>query len=302
MAIQDFDWNLVKCFTAVAETGSLSAAARRLGSSQPTVGRHVGELELALGVTLFERAAHGMALTETGSQLLSHARRISDDAAAFTLAATGRSLEIAGTVRITASEIVSHFLLPAIMARLRAEEPRLQIEIVSSNTVQNLLTRDADIAVRMVEPSQSELIVRKVNDIAMGAFAAPAYLERAGTPLAPQDLLNHAIVGYDRNDLLIRGFARMGYKVNREAFAVRTDDQVLNWRLTEAGTGIGFGQLYVGLRSPDVVRVLPGLKIEKLPMWVVAHRELRTSPRVRRVYDAVADTLSGLPLSLDPAA
>lgn len=297
MPANDFDWNLVKSFLGVAEGGSLSAAARKLISSQPTVGRHIGELEQSLGVTLFERTAHGMALTDAGSQLLEHARRIARETDAFSLAATGRSQDIAGTIRVTASEIVSHFLLPPIIARLREAEPQLQIEIVSSNTVQNLLSRDADIAVRMVEPAQAELIARKVNDIALGAFAAPSYLEKHGTPEKPEELLDHAIVGLDRNDLLIREFAQMGQAVTRQNFAVRTDDQVLNWRLVEAGAGIGFGQIYAAGKSGKVVRILPELPIGTLPMWVAAHRELRTSLRVRRAYDFIAGALAELPLS-----
>jgi DNA-binding transcriptional LysR family regulator len=297
MASNEFDWNLIKSFLAVAEGGSLSAAARALTSSQPTIGRHIGELEQSLKITLFERTANGMALTDAGSQLLENARRIANETASFSLAATGRSQEIAGTVRVTASEIVSHFLLPPIVRRLREAEPQLQIEIVSSNAVQNLLTRDADIAVRMVEPAQAELIARKVNDIALGAFAAPAYLERHGEPKTPQDLLSHTVIGLDRNDLLIREFARMGQSVTRQAFAVRTDDQVLNWRLVEASAGIGFGQLYVGRHSGKVVRILPDMRIGTLPMWVAAHRELRTSLRVRRAYDFIAGALAELPLS-----
>jgi len=297
MEMNAFDWNLIKSFLGVAESGSLSAAARALASSQPTVGRHIAELEQSLGITLFERTAHGMVLTDAGSQLLEDARRIANAAASFSLSATGRSQEIAGTVRVTASEIVSHFLLPPIVARLREAEPQLQIEIVSSNTVQNLLTRDADIAVRMVEPAQTELIARKVNDIALGVFAAPSYLKCHGEPKSPQELLDHTIIGLDRNDLLIREFAKMGQSVTRQAFAVRTDDQVLNWRLVEAGAGIGFGQLYVGKQSGKVVRILPDMQIGSLPMWVAAHRELRTSLRVRRAYDFIAGALAELPLS-----
>lgn len=297
MAFDDFDWNLIKSFLAVAEGGSLSAAARSLASSQPTVGRHIGELEQSLGVTLFERTAQGMALTDSGSQLLGHARRIAGETASFSLAATGRSTEIAGTIRVTASEVVSHFLLPPIIARLREAEPQLQIEMVSSNAVQNLLTRDADIAVRMIEPAQTELIARKVNEIAVGAFAAPSYLEKRGIPEKPEDLLSHSIVGYDRNDLLIREFAKMGQALSRHAFDLRTDDQVLNWRLVEAGAGVGFGQLYVARKSRKVVRILPDLGISNLPMWVAAHRELRTSLRVRRAYDFIAGALADLPLA-----
>ncbi len=298
--MQDFDWNLLKSFLAVAETGSLSAGARRLRSSQPTLGRHIGELEGQLGLTLFERVPRGMALTEAGVQMLEYARRIAADTAALSLAATGRAQEIAGTVRVTASEIVAHFLLPGIIVALRQAEPRLQIEIVSSNAVQNLLTRDADIAIRMTPPAQAELIARKVADVAMGIFAAPAYLERHGVPGRAGDLMNHAIVGYDRDDLMLRGFAALGYQVPREFFPVRTDDQVLNWRLVEAGAGIGFNQLYAGMQSSRVTRILHDLPLPPLPMYVAAHRELRTSLRVRRAYDFIAEALAALPLSHPP--
>ncbi len=299
--MQDFDWNLLKSFLAVAETGSLSAGARRLRSSQPTLGRHIGELEAQLGLTLFERVPRGMALTEAGAQMLDHARKIATDTAALSLAATGHAQEIAGTVRITASQVVAHFLLPEIVVALRRAEPRLQIEIVSSNAVQNLLTRDADIAIRMTPPAQAELIARKIADVAMGIFAAPAYLERNGTPMRPEELIDHTVIGYDRDDLMIRGFGQLGYEVDREFFPVRTDDQVLNWRLVEAGAGIGFNQLHVGLGSRHVVRILPQLPLPQLPMYLAAHRELRTSLRVRRAYDFIADALAALPLS-NPSA
>lgn len=298
--MSDFDWNQIKSFCAVAETGTLSAGARSVGISQPTMGRQIASLEESLGVTLFERQPRGMHLTKAGEELLRHASAMRQQASEFSIAATGQAQEIAGSVRVTASEYVAHFQLPPIVREIRNIEPKLQIEIVSSNDVQNLLTRDADIAIRMVEPAQSELIARKVNEVAMGVFASPLYLEKYGMPRRPEELLNHAIVGYDRNDLLIRGFAALGHKVTREQFAVRTDDQVLAWRLVEAGAGIGFGQIYTASLSPHVIRILPEIEIAPLPMWVATHRELRTSARIRRAFDLIADKLASLPLSDDP--
>lgn len=294
--MQEFDWNLVKGFLAVAETGSLSAGARRLGSSQPTLGRHITELEKALGVTLFERVARGMALTGAGTALLDHARSMQGGSAALSLAATGRSQEIAGTVRITASQIVCHYLLPEIITALRIEEPGLQVELVSSNTVENLLARDADIAIRMTQPTQAELVSRKITDVAIGLYGAPSYLARHGRPQRLEELLSHDFVGYDRDTQVIRGFAAMGQMVTREFFPLRTDDQVANWRLVEAGAGIGFTQAHIGDRSPHVVRILPDLVLPSLPMYLAAHRELRTSLRIRRAYDFLAAALSALPL------
>ncbi|MCB1417867.1 MAG: LysR family transcriptional regulator [Notoacmeibacter sp.] len=294
--MQDFDWNLVKGFLAVAETGSLSAAARRLAASQPTLGRHINELESALGVTLFERLPRGMALTEAGTALLDHARAMQGGSTALSLAATGRSAAIEGTVRITASQVVAHFLLPEIIARLHREEPGLQVELVSSNTVENLLARDADIAIRMTPPQQAELVARKIADVGVGLFAAPSYLERHGTPRSMDDLLHHEFVGYDRDTQILRGFAAMGHTVTRDFFAIRTDDQVLNWRMVEAGAGLGFTQKRIGLSSPHVVPVLPELPLPALPMYLAAHREVRTSARIRRTFDFLADEIARLPL------
>lgn len=292
----DFDWNLIRSFAAVANAGSLSGAARSSGISQPTLGRHISDLETQLQVTLFERQRRGMVLTETGTALLERARGMEREAASFSLAATGRSSEVAGTVRISASEVVSYHILPPIIARLKLEEPALEIELVSSNEVQNLLIRDADIAVRMVEPAQAELITRKVNEVSIGCYAATGYLDRAGRPSSAEDLFDHVIVGYDRFDLLINGIRALGYDVDRHTFAIRTDAQAVHWRLVEAGAGIGFIPDFIARNRTGVEKILPDLPAGKIPMWLTAHRELRTSRRVRRAYDFLADQLKTLHL------
>jgi DNA-binding transcriptional LysR family regulator len=203
---------------------------------------------------------------------------------------------VEGTIRITASEVVSTYLLPEILVALAEEEPALEIELVASDSVQNLLARDADIAVRMVRPTQNDLIVRKVNEAAMGAFAHRDYLERHGTPRKPADLLSHRIIGQDREDLILRGMARLGMKADRSAFTFRTDHPIASWELVRSGAGIGFAQVAVAARFPGLVRVLTGLEIEPLPYWLCSHRELRQSAKVRRVYDFLAERLSSLPL------
>ncbi len=295
--MDQFDWNLVKSFLAVARAGSLSGAARATGISQPTMGRYIGELELQLKVTLFERERRGMTMTASGRELFEKAIGLEREAASFSLAATGRSSELGGTIRIAASEIVAHFVLPPIIADLKSAEPALEIELVSSNEVQNLLIRDADIAVRMVEPAQAELVVRKVNELSIGCYAATAYLERAGRPSTTEDLLEHVIIGYDRTDLLINGIRELGYDVDRHTFAIRTDAQVVHSRLVAAAAGVGFIPDFVAGQISGIERVLPQLPTGSIPMWLVAHRELRTSRRVRRAYDFLAERLGKLKLS-----
>jgi DNA-binding transcriptional LysR family regulator len=287
----DLDWNLIRSFVAVAEAGSLSGAARRLSVSQPTLGRHVAELEQALGVFLFRRGRKGYELTESGAALIERGRSVGEHAAAFSRLALGTTESIAGTVRIAASEIVAAYVLPPILARLGQDEPGIEVEIVASNQVENLLRRDADIAVRMVDPSQNELIARKIADLPLVACAAKSYLDRNGRPRRPEDLSGHDLVGFDRSDDIIRGFAGLGVNVDRHAFRFRTDNQIVLWEAIRAGNGVGFAQKSLAVREPLVELILPELELPHLPMWLAMHRDVRTSARIRRVADFLFDAL-----------
>jgi len=289
--MDEFDWNLIKSFVAVAETGSLSGAARRLAASQPTLGRHVAELEQALGVTLFRRGRRGYELTEAGSTLYERGRAVSEQANAFSLLALGSVEAIEGTVRIAASEVVAACVLPAITARLGEEEPGIEVEIVASNQVENLLRRDADIAIRMVRPAQNELVARKVGDIALCLCAAKSYLDRHGRPQEPADLTDHALVGFDRSDDIIRGFASFGIPVGRSHFRFRTDNQIVFWQAVRAGNGIGIAQEPLVARDPDMEKLLPDVPLPSLPVWLAMHRDVRTSMRIRRVADFLHEEL-----------
>jgi DNA-binding transcriptional LysR family regulator len=285
------DWEQVRAFVGVAEAGSLSAAGRALGLSQPTVGRHIQALEADLGVRLFRRSARGLALTEAGQALLDHGRAMAQAAGQFALAAEGRAETIAGTVRITASIFVTTFILPAIVADLRAAYPEIELELVASDATENLLQREADIAIRMYRPEQPDVITRKVGALGLCIYAATRYLERRGRPRAVEDLMAHDVIGYDRSDLILRGFAQAGHPVDRHFFAVRCDDQVAYWRMVVAGAGIGFSQTNIGDAEPLVERVLPDFPIPDMPVWLAAHEQLRTNPRVRRVFDVLAERL-----------
>ncbi|MBZ9670045.1 LysR family transcriptional regulator [Mesorhizobium sp. B3-2-1] len=289
--MDDIDWNLIKSFVTVAETGSLSAAARKLSASQPTLGRHIGELEQALGVTLFRRGRSGYALTEAGATLFERGKVVSEQASAFSRLALGSVEAIEGTVRIAASEVVAAYVLPDMMARLGIEEPGIEVEIVASNQVENLLRRDADIAIRMVKPAQNELVARKVGDIALRACAAVSYLDRCGRPLGPADLVDHALIGFDRSDEIIRGFSQYGIPVTRSSFRFRADNQIVLWEAVRAGNGIGLGQEPLADRDPLVEKVLPGLPLPALPVWLAMHRDVRGSVRIRRVADFLHEEL-----------
>jgi len=286
-----FDWALVRSFLAVLDAGSLMGAARRLNAQQPTLSRHVAELEAQLGTPLFERTGRGVTPTAAALAIADAARQM--EAGALTLSrslTTARNAET-GTVRITTSEVAATWLLPPLLAQLQAQEPGIAIELVASNQLTNLLRREADIAVRMVRPAQASLVARKLGEIPIIAAAHRDYLARFGTPKRPEDLAGHRLIGFDRDDGILKGFAQMGMPLTREHFALRTDAQIAYGQLVAAGAGIGFVAQYNLRHWPGVVALLPQLAIPPLPCWLAVHREIRASRLVRRVYDFLAEAI-----------
>lgn len=290
------DWTLVRSYLATVEGGSLSAAAKRLGLTQPTVGRHVQELEETLGLVLFNRSHQGLEPTEAGEQLIEAAGAMRDAAEGFERIASGKAELVAGPVRITASEMVATHLLPRLLRPLRIAHPEIALEIEASNQVGNLTRRDADVALRMVRPEQGDLVARRVGTMPIGFFAARSYLDRRGRPETLVDLRSHDLVGLDRDDALIRGLAAAGLPLTRADFAIRADDHAVGWAMMEAGLGIGPGPLFLGLANPRLEQVLVRAPVPTLEMWLVSHREVVTGRRLRIVVDALAAALKGLRL------
>jgi DNA-binding transcriptional LysR family regulator len=297
--MSDFDWNLLRSFVAVAESGSLSAAARKIGSSQPTVGRHISELERDLGVTLFRRGLGGYEITDTGAMLLTHALMVREGVDRFSLQATGAEEGLSGTIRISASEVMATLVLPQMLAQFSIEEPGIEIELVGTNALDNLLRRDADIAIRMVTPSQEELVARKIADTPLAMCASKDYLARCGTPSNISDLLNHVIIGQDREDVMIKGFNALGANVDRHAFRFRSDNQVIMWHAILAGMGVGLAQMPLIAREPTLTTFLPELALPVLPMWLTMHKDVRNAPRIRRAADFLYAALSDFARSAD---
>lgn len=292
--VSSLDWSLVKAFLAVAETGSLSAAARKLGGSQPTLGRQIKALEAQLQAELFLRQPRGLTLTQTGAALVAPARQMRDATQQIALTAAGQQMQLDGTVRITASVVMSTAHLPQIIARIRAAEPEIAIELVPSNNSSNLLYREADIAIRMYRPTQLDLITQHLGNVSIGIFAASAYVERHGTPCVVDDLAVHDFVGYDTIPDIIDGFNGAGIQVNRDFFKTRCDHDTAYWELVRAGCGIGFAQADVGRADPSVVEVNLGVPLPQLPVWLTAHEAMHHTPRVRRVWDLLITGLAPL--------
>ena len=291
MAESGFDWTLVRSFLAVLDAGSLMGAARQLGAQQPTLSRHVAELEAQLGAPLFERTGRGVLPTAAALAIADAARQMQAGADTLSRKLTRQREATTGTVRVTTSTVAASYLLPPVLARLRQAEPGIAVELVASNQISNLLRREADIAVRMVRPAQGSLVARKLADIAIVACAHADYLQREGTPRVPADLLKHHLIGYDRDDTIERGFAQLGQPLPRDRFVLRTDDQLAYGRLVAAGAGVGFVAAYNLRHWPGVKPLLPMLQIPPLPCWLAVHREIRGSALVRRVYDFLAQAI-----------
>ena len=289
----NFNWALVKSFVAVLDAGSLMGAARKLKAQQPTLSRHVAELEAQLKVPLFERTGRGVMPTAAAVAIADAARQMEEGAGTLLRALAQRTEAATGSVRITTSAVAASYLLPPVLAALHKAEPGIAIDMVASNDLTNLLRREADIAVRMVRPAQGSLVAKKLADIPIVACAHSSYLKRAGTPRQPAELLNaaHTLIGYDKDPLIVRASAHMGLPLTREHFALRTDDQVAYGRLIAAGAGIGFAADYNLRHWRGVVPLLPMLKIPPLPCWLAVHREIRGSAVVRRVFDFLAEAI-----------
>lgn len=285
------DWGLVQQFLAVAECGSLTRAAQQLGSSQPTLSRQIAALEAQIGTPLFERAPRGLRPTAAALALIEPARRMRLAAQALTLAAAAQEEAVGGTVRLTASEVVSAFLLPPVLAALRLQHPEIDIELVATDRVDDLLAREADIAVRMVRPDHDALIGRKIADYPMGLYAHRSYLARHGGSLELARWAEYDWIGMDRSELMLRQFQAHSFQVDREFFGFRCDNQIVGWHAMQAGLGIGAGLARVAQATPDIERVFGELPLPPLPVWLTAHRELRNTPRMRIVFDALAVAL-----------
>lgn len=290
-AIDGLDWRLLQVFLVASEAGSLGRAARTLGQSQPTLSRRLAALEAAVGQPLFERSPRGLMLTPAGHALRGPALEMQAQLTRMRAALDRHARTLAGTVRITASDMVSqHLLLPALRG-VRQAHPEIQIELAPGDQVADLLRREADIAVRMFRPREPALIARRLADQPVGLYAHRDYLARHG-PVTQDTFTRHHWIGPDQGELMIRGFAAAGHAVTRDFFAIRTDHSALAWQAVREGLGIGAGLQVVAARHPELVRVLGEIAVPPLACWLVVHRELRGTPRLRTVFDALAQALS----------
>lgn len=290
--IINFDWNQARAFLVTAERGSFSAAARALGLTQPTLGRQVAALEDALGVTLFERVGRSLSLTEAGLDLLSHVEAMGDAAGQVSLAASGQSQAAEGLVVITASDLFSAYHLPPLLDELRDVAPGISIEIVASNEVRDLKRREADIAIRHVRPEQPDLIAKQVPGSIGRFYASPAYLERYGRPECVEDLADATFVGFGDVSSFLAAIEPAGLPINRGNISYSSSSGIVAWEMVKQGLGMGIMTEELAAITPEVELVLPDFPDLPVDFWLVTHRELRTSRRIRLVFDFLSDALN----------
>jgi DNA-binding transcriptional LysR family regulator len=292
MTIAEPNWDLYRSFLSVLKEGSLSGAARALGLTQPTVGRHIDALEQALGLSLFTRSQTGFIATDAAHALLPYAETLASASSALLRAASGMGrgadAQVSGTVRVTASEVVSVEVLPPLLAKLRDSHPGITIQLAVSNRIENLLRRDADIAVRMQRPEQDVLVARRVGNIELGFHAHRRYLERHGTPQNWEEMAQHALIGIDSENAFTRKLRPLLGDLAASHFALRSDSDLVHLASIRAGLGIGICQVRLAARDPDMVRLVPDLFNIPLETWLAMHENLRSNPACAAVYTALA--------------
>ncbi|QYO76329.1 LysR family transcriptional regulator [Devosia salina] len=287
------DWNQMRALLATVETGSLSAAAKRLGLTQPTLGRQVAALEESLGLVIFERVGRSLVLTEAGQQLMTALREMGAAAERVTLSAAAQSQSIEGVVRITAADIYAGHVLPPVLEKIQAVAPAIRIEVLATGSISDLLRREADIAIRHVRPDQDGLIARRCKDTAAFVYGTPALLDRLGRPQTGDELARGKFVGpLQGNDDFIAEMARRGVKLGPENFPFATQSGMTGWEWVRRGMCLGAMVEAVARLTPEVTVAVPSIPPIPVPVWMVTHRELHTSRRIRLVFDMLVEFFS----------
>lgn len=288
-----FDWNHARAFLTTVEKGSLSAAARKLGLTQPTLSRQVAALERSLGVTLFERLGKSLVLTESGLDLVEHVRAMGAAADTVRLAASGQAQSIAGRVTISASDGIAAYVLPDIVRTIRQAAPEITLEIVASNALSDLRRREADIAIRHVRPDEPDLIGRLVHESQAHLYAAQSWVEKNGLPRQPADLADANFIGFGDNVRLASHLQSRGLPVSDASFTLASENSVVVWEMVRRGLGLSVQMDIIAALTPGMVRLLPQIEPFPVPVWLVTHRELHTSRRIRAVFDHLAEAFAG---------
>jgi len=289
----NFDWNHTRAFLVTAEEGTLSAAAKALDLTQPTLSRQVAALEEELGVTLFERVGQRLVLTNSGIELLEHARSMNNAAKSFSLGASGQSQQIEGLVTLSVGELDAAYRLPKIIAKFREEEPAIDIEVIVTNKPSDLKRREADIAIRSFRPMQGDLIAKKLGEERVWLYGTKRYLKQFQKFSDPSELTDIQIIGFEQSNAVTEMLNQQGWQISKKNLQLTTSFQLLQLELCKEGLGLILFPEHFGDKEPRLIRAFEHFgPTMQLPVWLVCHKELRTNLRVRRVFDFISDELN----------
>lgn len=292
-----FDWNHIRAFLATVDEGTLSGAARVLRQTQPTLSRQISALEESLALTLFERGTRAMVLTDAGAELLAHVRGMAEAATQISRVAMGQSQAIEGVVRITSSDAMAAYILPRRLIALRRAHPGISLELVPSNNLSDLTRRDADIAIRHVRPEQPDLVAKRVADINVSLYASVSYLATLPPITSPEDLAGAEFIGYEHPERLVPQLNALGIPVTARNFGITTTSGSSLYELARAGAGIALIARADADNQFGLQPVLPGMPKMQIPVWLVTHREIETSRRIRITFDHLASELKAIAMS-----
>ena len=287
------DWNLLRSFIAIYDTGTLTTAAKRLGTTQPSVGRHLRELESLVGETLFTRLSGKLKATERADALFAATFEMHHAVRNAELLFSGNRERISGVVRVAVAEAYGYHVVPQLLGALMTEQPELEIELSVSNQSDNLLRRDADIAMRFFRPDQDDLIAVKVGTSEMGLFAHEDYIARFGEPTdfaLPEGAL---VTGFDRQDMPVKPSLRGADVAHLPRFRFRSDSVMARQAIVTSGAGMSMLFVDVAATLPGLKRVLADQVSLAQEVWLCAHEELRRSSRMRYVWDKLEAGLIG---------
>lgn len=283
MRMDNCDWNLLRAFHATAMQGSLSAAARHLRLTQPTLSRQIATLERQLKLDLFARVGRRLVLTESGRTLLAHVDEMAQGARAFSLAAAGQGLDAEQSVTLSVTEGCAAYVMPDLIARLRRDMPELRLVLVATDSLSDLQRREADLALRHRPPDAPGLVGDRLADQAAGFYAAPAWIAEHGMPESLSDLNTGDLIGMSDPARFLRYMREHGTPLADGSPMLASDNAVAVWEMARRGLGVAVMLDDIAQRFPEMRRILPQLRPITVPLWLVAHRALHDSPRLRRL-------------------
>ena len=281
------DWNDLRYFLAIARAGTLAGAARDLGVEHTTVGRRLSAIETALGARLLTRTPDGFSLTEAGRAIQPLAERVAADVEAIERRVSGQDARVEGTVRITTSEALSGYFVRQLSA-LTERHPRLMVEILSGNRAFDLMRGEADIAVRIREVTEPDLVVRKLASAGWSMYANAAYVARKGAPPSPEDLQGHDVVAFDATMAGVPGAQWLAEHGAGTTVTMRGNSIIAAMNAAILGLGLTVLPCFIADAESALCRLTPRL-LGTRDIFLVVHPDLARVARVRAVMDFIIE-------------